>query len=155
MSLIQYARFLAIGGVVGAITVGCRELIGFLLGADEPFRYSVSVLTAYAIGIVLSFLINRRHTFRDIGRSPKWASFLRFVLVAILGLFLTWLLALTIRYETSWLIAPGKYSASAAFVLAALISTAITYPLNALLVFRSFRRTNEPLPTDVAGPGGA
>jgi putative flippase GtrA len=104
---------------------------------------------------VLSFLINRRYTFEGVGRLGEWSSFLRFMLVAISGLVLTWLLSLAIRYETAWLIRPGKYSATAAFVIAALISTAVTYPLNALVVFRSFGQPDKLMPTDVAGTGDA
>ncbi len=150
MSLIQYARFLATGGVVGAITVGMRELIGWLLSADDPANYSVSVLSAYAGGIALSYTINRRYTFRDAVGIEAWPSLVRFVGVALAGLFLTWLFSLTIRYETSWLIAPGRYSATSAFAIATLISTAVTYPLNALVVFRRAGRAAEPAPRDVA-----
>jgi putative flippase GtrA len=156
MSLVQYARFLATGGVVGAITVGCRELIGWLLSADNPARYSLSVVTAYAIGIVLSFIINRRYTFKDVGRIETGPSFLRFLAVALSGLLLTWLLSLTIRYETPWLIAGiGRYSATAAFAIATLISTAVTYPLNALVVFRRGRGAAQTARRDVARARGA
>jgi putative flippase GtrA len=140
MSLLQYARFLASGGVVGALTVGFRELIGLSLGADNPLCYSVSVVSAYAGGIVLSFLINKLYTFKDVNGIVAWSSLIRFVPVALAGLSLTWLLSLTIRYESHWVIAAGKYSATVAFAAATLISTAITYPLNALVVFRPFHR---------------
>jgi putative flippase GtrA len=152
MSLGEYARFLVTGVVVGVITIGCRELIGWLLRPDNPAAYSLSVVTAYAIGIVLSYIINRRYTFNDVGRIETGPSFLRFGGIALLGLLLTWLLSLTIRYETSWLIAPGRYSAMAAFAIATLISSAVTYPLNALLVFR---RTDESPRRDLARVRGA
>lgn len=140
MSLAQYARFLTTGGAVGALTVACRELIGWLLGADDPARYSISIVTAYAIGIVLSFIINRRYTFRYAGRLGVWASFLRFLGVALAGLLLSWSLSLTLRYETSWAIEPGRFSALAAFAIATILSSAVTYPLTATVVFRRERQ---------------
>jgi putative flippase GtrA len=147
-------RFLVTGGVVGVLTVGFREAIGLILGSNDATHYSISVLTAYACGIVLSFLINRHYTF-GVGRKAAWSRFLRFVPVALTGLLSTWLLSLAIRYETSWLIVPGKYSATAAFALATLISTAITYPLTALVVFRADRQSDEHLRQNAIGARGA
>jgi putative flippase GtrA len=151
MSLAQYARFLATGGAVGALTVACRELIGWLLGADNPACYSISVLTAYAIGIVLSFIINRRYTFNDCDTLGIRSTFLRFLGVALSGLLLTWSFSLTIRYQTSWLIASGSYSGMAAFAVATLLASAVTYPLTALVVFRRGRRADEALRREAAG----
>jgi putative flippase GtrA len=151
MSLIQYARFLTAGGIVGAITVACRELIGWWLGADNPARYSISVVTAYAIGIVLSFTLNRRYTFRYAGTLGTWPSFVRFLGVALLGLLLTWALSLAIRYQTAWAIEPGRYSAMAAFAVATLLATAVTYPLTAAVVFRRARHADERMQQEAAG----
>jgi putative flippase GtrA len=147
MSLIQYARFLAVGGAIGLICIGCRALIGFVLGADTAARYSISVLTAYAGGILLSFLINGRYTFKDVSGNPEWSSFPSFVLVAVTGLMSTWLLSVLIRYETTSWMALGRYSGTIAFAIATLTSTALTYPLNALLVFRRGQRSNSPAGT--------
>ena len=141
MSLIQYTRFLVIGAGIGIITVGCRALIGAVLGPDDAVRYSISVVMAYAGGILLSFLVNGRYTFRDRATNARWSSLPAFVLVALAGLLSTWCLSLVIRYETGSWIVLGKYSATAAFAIATLLSTGLTYPLNALVVFRG-----RPLP---------
>jgi putative flippase GtrA len=136
MSLTQYVRFLVSGAVVAVITIACRELIGSLLGADTALYYSVSVVLAYAIGIVLSFVINQRFTFQTTAASRDWSKFLVFVGIALAGMASTWALSLTLRYGLGLEAALGDISAGVAFALAALLSSALTYPLSALLVFR-------------------
>ena len=58
MSFGQYTRFLIVGAFVGVVTIGCRELIGHLLVVDNRQTYSISIVIASAIGIVLSFVLN-------------------------------------------------------------------------------------------------
>jgi putative flippase GtrA len=135
MSLSQYTRFLVIGGFVGVITVGCRELIGHMLVADTAAYYSLSVVFAYAAGIALSFVLNRRHTFNQRDTSANYSGFALFALIALLGAFCTWMLALLLRYGAHLNALLGNSAAAVAFALAALFSTLITYPLNARFVF--------------------
>ncbi len=130
LSLAQYARFLFIGGVVGLFSLACRELIGRGLGDSTELRYSISVLTAYVAGIVLSFCLNRALTFRSRVTST-WSRFPAFVAVACTGMLLTWLLALSLRHLDGLEGLFGRYSATAAFAVATLLATLITYPLNA------------------------
>lgn len=137
MSLAQYARFLMVGGFVALITVGTREVIGLLLAADTTRHFSISVAVAYAVGITLSYLLNHRFTFRSSAGSRHWRKLLAFVGIACVGLVCTWLLSVTIRYGTPLTAAVGKYSAAIAFSLAALLSSILTYPLNAILVFNA------------------
>ena len=118
------------------VTVACRELIGRFLIADTMANYSLSVVLAYAIGILLSFLLNRRFTFQTRGTNRDWSKFLLFVAIAIAGLVSTWLLSLTLRYGLRLDAWSGEASAAIAFAAAALLSSAITYPLSALFVFR-------------------
>lgn len=137
MSIIQYVRFLMVGGFVGLITVGIREVIGHLLTVDTVFNYSVSVTMAYIIGIVLSFLLNHRYTFQGDITSRRWRNFLLFFGVAFAGLLSTWLLSVGFRYSTNLDSLAGRFSGAIAFVLATLLSSLITYPLNAKIVFRN------------------
>jgi len=137
MSFLQYARFLITGAVVAAITVGCRELIGRFLFADTPFYYSLSVVLAYVVGIILSFLLNQMFTFRRKATEGDWLQFARFVAIALVGMLSTWLISLGLRYGLSLDRYIGTLAAAAAFATAAFLSSAITYPLNALLVFRT------------------
>jgi putative flippase GtrA len=139
MSLSQYARFLVIGGFVGLITVGCRELIGRMLVTDSAAYYSLSVVLAYALGIALTYVLNRRHTFNQRDTSASYSTFALFALIALLGAFCTWMLSLLLRYGAHLNALLGNCAAAAAFALAALLSTLITYPLNARFVFRRGR----------------
>jgi putative flippase GtrA len=139
MSLGQYIRFVAVGAFVGIVTVAARELIGHLLPADSVLYYSLSVVIAYALGIVLSYVINQQFTFTNRGPGASSVSFLLFVVVALIGALSTWLLALLFRYGAHLGVLLGDWTAAVAFALAAVVSTLITYPLNARFVFRTSR----------------
>src|ERR1700761_2805462 len=97
MSFGQYTRFLIVGAFVGVVTIGCRELIGHLLVVDNRQTYSISIVIASAIGIVLSFVLNHRFTFATSGER-SWSTFVRFVVFALVGMVLTWLFSLAVRY---------------------------------------------------------
>jgi putative flippase GtrA len=130
----QYSRFLIVGAFVGIITLGCRELAGHLLGADTRENYSISIVIAYSIGIVLSFLLNHRFTFSGSGER-SWAKFARFVAFALFGMTSTWLLSLALRYGLrldSWL---GDWARMIAFGGGTVASSALVYPLNSMFVF--------------------
>jgi putative flippase GtrA len=135
MSLGQYARFVIIGAFVGIVSVGCRELIGYLLAADTASNYSVSVALAYAVGIALSFLLNHRFTFDGNDSSRNWRSFSRFAAIALVGLVMTWLLALALRYGTHLDALIGSPAKLVSFATATFLSSMLTYPLNARFVF--------------------
>ena len=135
----QYAKFLAVGTFVGLVTVGLRELIGRILGADNATYYSLSVVLAYAVGIVLSYALNRRATFGADSSSATVTAFVLFTAIALLGTASTWAFSLLIRYGAHLSVLLGNFAAAAAFALAAVVSTLITYPLNARFVFRRSR----------------
>lgn len=135
MSLTRYARFLVVGAFVGILTVGCRELIGRILVVDTRLTFTVSIVLAYAFGITLGFLLNHRFTFDADGTSRNAGMFLRFVVVAVIGLVLTWLLSFTFRYAANLDAQIGPAAKPAAFAIAALLASLITYPLNARFVF--------------------
>ena len=135
MSIHQYMRFLFIGGVVAAVGVACRELAAFLLGDTTVARYSVTVIFAYTVGIVVSFMLNSRYTFRQKHARRDWSSFPRFGAVAIVGMIATWLISLLLRFAVNLEPVFGQLSGTVAFIGAALLASLLTYPLNAKLVF--------------------
>ena len=118
------------------VTLACRELIDRLLAADTVLYYSLSVVLAYAVGVLLSFLLNRRFTFEKPGSDQGFSKFVLFVAIALAGLVSTWLLSLALRYGLGLQESLGEASAAIAFATAALLSSAITYPLSAWFVFR-------------------
>ena len=138
MSFGQYARFLVVGAFVGVVTVGCRELIGHLLVVDNRQTYSLSIVLAYAIGIALSFLLNQRFTFGG-STQRSWSRFAGFVALALLGMALTWLFSLLLRYGLHLDTLLGEHARMAAFAGGALLSSALIYPLNSLFVFSGRR----------------
>lgn len=131
----QYARFMMVGVAVGVFTVACRSAIGWALGADTAFHYSISVVLAYSLGIVLSFGLNGQFTFKKSEGQRSWAQFLLFVLIALVGMLATWLFSLGLRYGLKLDSLAGRYGASLAFATGAVLASAVTYPLNARLVF--------------------
>jgi putative flippase GtrA len=143
VSLTQYARFLTIGGIVGLITIGCRELIAYLLPSDTPVFYSLSVVCANSIGTAISFVLNRRYTFSS-SNVTGWSRFAGFAAIAALAMFSTWLLSIALRYGLQLDTLFGDLAAGVAFAVATLLSSLITYPLNASVVFRPDSRSSRP-----------
>ena len=139
MSPSQYARFLVVGATVGLVTVGLRELIARALVADSAVHYSLSVVLAYIVGIVLSYVLNRRLTFSQSDAPSSLFAFALFAVVALLGTVSTWAFSLLLRYGAHFNALLGSFGAAVAFALAAVISTLITYPLNVRFVFRRDR----------------
>jgi putative flippase GtrA len=136
VSVSGYVRFVTIGAFVGVVTVACRELIAHALGLDTRLNYSLSVALAYAIGIVLSYVLNGRWTFKSGARSWHWKAFALFILIAVLSLVSTWALSIALRYGLPLERVVGKYWPALAFASAAFLSSLLAYPLNAVFVFR-------------------
>jgi putative flippase GtrA len=134
VSIRQYGRYTVVGAVVGFITIGLREIAGWLLPADNPQFYLFSVVLAYAFGIVLNYLLQRALTFRY--ASPDGRQLTFFVIVALIGAIATALLALVFRYGLPLDLWWGRWSPALAFAAAALASSLLTYWLNAQFVFQ-------------------
>jgi putative flippase GtrA len=136
MTLGQYSRFVFVGAFVGVLTVACRELLGYWLAADTRANFTISIVLAYAFGIVLSFVLNHRFTF-GAGTARSFKAFLRFVMVALLGLATTALLSLGLRYGANLDALLGPLAKPAAFGTATVLTTFLTSPLNSRFVFGS------------------
>lgn len=129
----RYLKYLCVGAFVGVVTVACRELIAGLLRSDTVLSYSFSVGAAYTAGILLSFALNSELTFRRVER--PWAALPRFAAVALLGLGTTWALSLALRYGLALDAVLGPRADAAAFIVAALCASLLTYSLTARFVF--------------------
>jgi putative flippase GtrA len=134
-SLVQYARFLVIGFIVGVIAIVLRELIGRALPADTPGYYSLSVIVVYAIGILLSFALHSRYTFEVKAAALRCDGLVPFTAVALVGALATWLVSLVCRYGLGFDRLFGDLAGSAAFAVGAVAASLLTYSLNAHLVF--------------------
>lgn len=131
-----YARYFIVGALVGILTILVREAIAAALPSDTPTYYAVSAILAYIIGILTSYVGHRVFSFRHtvpVGRLST--SLGRFSLIAILGLISTTILSLVIRYGLPLEIILEKYEATFAFASATVISSLLTYSLNAKYTF--------------------
>jgi putative flippase GtrA len=82
----RFLRFLALGG----IAAGCNWLSRFGWSLILPFE--VAVVTAYATGMVVAFLLFRRFVF-PASPLPVRIQVRNFVLVNMVGISLTWIVA--------------------------------------------------------------
>jgi putative flippase GtrA len=140
-----YARYVAVGTVVGGITVAMRELFSAVLPADTPAYYAASVLLAYTVGIVLSYY--GHHSFTFGGQRIASVSLYRlslFALIALLGLVIAAALSIAIRYGLRIDHFLGRYGAGFAFALAALGASLLTYILNTLYTFSAGHSEGHP-----------
>lgn len=136
LSLSQYRRYALIGALVGVATVCFREFAAFCLPADNAVFYVVSILLAYAFGIILSFSLQLFFTFHRRPGDRNLETFGRFLLVAVLGAASTSALASLIRYGMDLDVFLGDTAATGAFIAAAFLSSVLTYALSAQFVFR-------------------
>lgn len=134
MSYGRYGRFFVVGSIAALATIACREVVALTLTGDSVVGYALSVIAAYAIGIVIGFELNRRFTFRD-REAAQWTRLPAFVAVACTGLATTALLSIAFRYGLGLDPSLGRLAAPAAFAAATLCASAITYPLTASWVF--------------------
>lgn len=132
-----YSRYFIVGAVVGVLTILLRELFAFLLPADTPVYYALSVVLAYAVGIVCSYFGHRNVTFyrgKPVGGDVQ--AFARFTVIAVTGLVATTVISLVIRYGLPIEAVFGRYTGTFAFALATFLASVLTYSLNSTFTFR-------------------
>jgi putative flippase GtrA len=132
----SFISFLAIGGLVGLATLLIREAIAWLLPADLPLWYGVSVVLAYSVGIVLSFFLQGRVTFSQRPSELTLGHFSRFAAVAISGALVALVASLGVRYFFVLDRLIGHRAAAAAFAVGALIAAVFNYGMTSRFVFR-------------------
>ena len=131
-----YCRYLVVGSVVGILAIVARELISYLLPADSPGYYILSVIIIYTAGIIASFYGHFHVSFSHIkNKHASIVSMFRFILVALAGMGVTSVLAYQIRYSLNFETVFGRLLPSIAFGTAALTASLLTFTLNARYVF--------------------
>ena len=95
------------------------------------------MVAVYAVGVCISFTLQRRVTFSRARVDQTAKAFRLFVGVAIVGALATWVLAVVFRYVLLSDRLFGNLGATAAFGLAALSASVPRYSLDAKIVFRS------------------
>ena len=131
----KYFRYAVIGAVVGISAILLREGIAWFL-PDEPIYFALSVGFIYALGIVLSFILQQTFTFRPDQQVHSWRKLLPFIVVALIGAVATLLLALLYRYGFAFDRLFGGFGPALAFAAATLTSSVLSFWLNARFVFR-------------------
>ncbi len=85
----QFGVFLVVGGIAAAANFGAGELVRVLFPAS-PIGVSVDV--GMIVGTILSFFLNRRHTFA-VGDAPMGPQAARFAIVSVGSMVLAFVLA--------------------------------------------------------------
>jgi len=85
--MLQFIKFCFFAGLAAASNIGARYIFSIV-----GMNYQVAVVSAYTIGMVINFLLNRQYSF------PKGARQIiqearTFIVVALIGLLLTIVLA--------------------------------------------------------------
>ena len=131
-----YCRYLIVGAIVGIIAIVARELISYLLPADSPGYYLLSVIIIYTGGIIASFYGHFHVSFTHIKhKRATIVSMSKFILVALAGMGATSLLSYQIRYSLNLESVFGPLLPSIAFGTAAVTASLLTYTLNARYIF--------------------
>lgn len=129
-----YPAYVVVSAFVGVLTVAAREALGWMLGSDGPGWYTASVVLAYLLGTLMNYGLQGLVTFRQ----PASARMLvRFAAVSALGLLLTAVLAVALRYGLALDALLGVFAPAVAFGCAALLASAVTFSVNARIVFAS------------------
>ena len=140
-----YPAYLGVSAFVGLLTVAAREALGWMLAMDNPGSYSFTVVLAYLFGTVLNYALQGIVTFRQAASARM---LVRFAAVALVGMFLTAVLAAALRYGLAFDVLFGRFGPAAAFAGGALLASAMTFSVNARIVFAA-------KPAAVLGAGDA
>lgn len=135
-SIWSYAKFFVVGGSVGLLGVGLREVIALLLPDDNAGFYTVSVVLAYALSIAISYYGHRFISFNHTDPVRSTAhSMIRFTVIALVGLGSVSVLSVALRYGLPLHTLVGQHDDTVAFFAAGILTSVITYVLNARFTF--------------------
>ena len=93
--------FLICSGTAALVNIATGQLLYGLLGLSEGWQYSFSVAVAFFMGMVVSFALNRKYTFKPSGRKIRMEG-TDFLLVSLGGLLLTTGIAQLLYFHTGF-----------------------------------------------------
>lgn len=144
MARCTYCKYFLVGAAVGVAAIIAREIIAYLMPADTPVYYLISVVLVYAGGIIASFHGHYRVTFSHIrNKRAALKSIGRFTIIAIIGMLITTLLSYQIRYATGMEPILGKLLPAFAFATGTVIASVATFLLNARYTFVENPKTHD------------
>lgn len=135
----QYPLYFIIGGLISIFVIIVRECLDRLIPIESTRTYSASVILAYLIGILMSFVLHSRITFysaQPLTSRQKIKQITSFFSNSLLSLVLTLLVSLVLRKLLLLLPIPGNWGNTLAFGFAALLTSIVTYLINKIIVFR-------------------
>lgn len=145
----MFPRFLLCSGLAAVVNLAVGYLLYGLLGLNGPIGFPVSVALAFASGMGVSFVLNRRYTYPTSGR-PASQELRDFFGVSLVGLALTTGVAFLLNYNAHAILVsvadslPGTILPETLAHLVAVGMTAIYSFLAHKLI--SFRPASTPLP---------
>ncbi len=88
----HFVRFVATGSIAAVANLVSRYAL------DKVMPFDWAVVIAYAIGMVIAFILFQRLIFQNPG-TPLFRRTSRFIQVNLLGMFLTWLLSTLLAHQ--------------------------------------------------------
>ncbi len=131
----RYPTYILVGAGVTLFTVLLRSLIGLLIEDDTTAKYISSIILAYVLGIILSFLAHKTITFKA-RHGLSIAKGFNFVAIHLVGMSITLIGSTTLRKNLLDDRLPIELSKMLAFAASALVVSIITYLLKKHIVFR-------------------
>jgi putative flippase GtrA len=120
----KYPTYFIVGGFVTSVVIILRHIIGGFL-QRSPEGFVISIVAVYAVGIILSYILQSRFTFqtqKTQTRSFKY-KFLAYVTVQLL---LPWPISI-------------KFQDTIAFIIASFITSVATYTVSKMHIFKQVR----------------
>ena len=102
----QFVAFLVAGGIAAACNVGSRMLF------SRVSSYEVAIVLAYAVGMVVAFVIMRAFVFQP-SEGSKGGELLRFTIVNLLGVAQTLLVSVAVARWVAPAIGLAKHAETA------------------------------------------
>jgi putative flippase GtrA len=137
--LSRYFVYACVGVVVTLVAIFLRAMISRFMPADSPNYYALSIGITYGIGFTLSYSGHRFITFQQVTEMARsqGASFVLFVLIAMLGMLVAMMVSLFVRYQTPLAQLAGNDAPSVAFAAGVVVASVLTFSLNSSITFRS------------------
>jgi len=133
----KYPAYFVVGGFVTLVTIVVRDLIGRFLYRSE-LEYILSIVIVYSFGIVLSYFLQSRFTFRTHTkqtRSFKY-KFSYYTLIQMVGMGVTIGFSLLFRHILALMTITAQFRDTIAFIIASLIASIVTYTVSRMHIFK-------------------
>ena len=126
----QFVRFLLAGGVAAAANYGSRFLF------SEWFSYSVAIVLAYLVGMVVAFLLMRRFVFDATG-GQLGPQVVKFIVVNMFAVLQTLLISLLLAHWALPTLGVTEHVEALAHLVGVLVPAVTSYLGHRLATFKA------------------